>query len=230
MNLSVPVFVLEAGYNLAVIGRREQILMNRAKVQVGAALLSLSMITAAAVESANKPANRWGLDQTHCKAMFTVSHEGLAPVTGWFNKVRGSLDYDGKNLAKAKITAHIETASLNSGSDLRDFHLKSEHFFDVKQFPDISFESTEVKPLAPGKFKMTGNLEIRGIKKKVTLDCQGPTGPIVDDHKQTRIGVTAKTKLNKKDFGMVWNREVAKGVFLVADDAEINLEIECIKI
>lgn len=177
-----------------------------------------------------KVSARWGLDQAHCKAIFVVTHDGLAPVTGWFNKMRGKVEYDGKNLNKAKVSAHIETDSLNSGSNMRDFHLKSEHFFDVKKYPDMSFESTEIKQLSPGKFKMTGTLEMRGIKKKVVLDCQGPKGPIVDDHKQTRIGFTAKTKLNKKDFGMIWNREVTKGVFLTGDEADISLEIECIRI
>lgn len=179
----------------------------------------------------DKVPTRWGLDQSHCKAIFVVLHDGIAPVTGWFNKVRGSLTYDGKNITKAKVIAHIEADSLNSGSNMRDFHLKSEHFFDVKKFPDISFESSAVVPLSQGKFKMTGDLTIRGTKKKVSLDCQGPTGPIFDkEHKQYRIGVIARTKLSKKDFGMTWNREVAKGFFLVADNAEITLEIECVGI
>ncbi len=192
------------------------------------AIFSSFQLSAAAAEA---PGNRWGFDQTHCKAIFVATHDGLAPVTGWFNKVRGSLRYDGKNIEKASVEAHIETESLDSGSSIRDMHLKSEHFFDVKKYPDISFVSTKIKALSPGKFKMSGVLEIKGIKKEVELDCQGPTGPVFDrDHKQSIIGVLAKTRIKKKDFGMTWNREVAKGVFLVSEDADITLEIECIKI
>lgn len=172
----------------------------------------------------------WGLDPSHCKAIFVSTHDGLSPVTGWFDKVRGALEYDGKNLSKAHIIAHIETASIDSGSEMRDFHLRSENFFDVKNFPEMAFESKVITPTAPGKFKMTGILEIRGIKKTVVLDCQGPTGPIVDDHKQKLIGVVAKTRINKKDFGMTWNREVAKGVFMVSDQVDITLEIEAVQV
>lgn len=194
--------------------------------------ISLVIAIAFSCSIANAANNKWGLDPTHCKAIFVTMHNGaLAPVTGWFDKIRGTIDYDGKNLAKAKVMAHIETDSIDSGSNFRDMHLRSEHFFDVKKFPDISFESKSVKPVSPGKFKMTGDLTIRNIKKSVVLDCTGPTGPVFDkDHKQSLIGVTAKTKINRKDFGMTWNREVDKGVFMVSDQAEITLEIEAIKI
>ena len=175
---------------------------------------------------------KWGLDKTHCKAIFVSMHDGsLCPVTGWFDSIRGSVEYDGKDLSKAKVSAYIEANSLDSGNSVRDMHLKSEHFFAVQKYPDISFESKSITPVSPGKFKMTGDLTIRGIKKTVVLDCLGPTGPIMDnDHKQTRIGVTAKTKINKKDFGMTWNHEVARGVNMVSEQAEISLEIEAIQV
>lgn len=183
------------------------------------------------VSNAKQEENLWALDQSHCKAIFTATHDTLSPVTGWFDNVSGNIEYDGKNLSKAKVLAYINTDSLDSGSNLRDMHLRSEHFFDVKKFPIIEFHSAQITPSGPGKFKMTGELKIRGISKTVTLDCEGPRGPVFDDsHKKTYIGVTAKTKINKNDFGMTWNRDVMKGVKMVSDEAQITLEIEAVKV
>lgn len=173
---------------------------------------------------------RWAFEKTHCKAVFVINHDGLAPTTGWFNNVFGNIEFDPKDLKAAHVKAYIMTDSLNSGLPMRDLHLRSDDFFDVKKFPEMTFDSTEVKPVAPGKLKVIGNLKIKNITKQVTLDCQGPTGPIHDDHNLTRIGIVGKTTINRKDFGIVWNREVAKGVFMVADTADITLEIEAVKI
>lgn len=183
------------------------------------------------VSNAKQEENLWALDQSHCKAIFIATHNTLSPVTGWFDSVGGKIDYDGKDLTKAKVVAYITTESLDSGSSLRDMHLRSEHFFDVKKFPVIEFHSTKITPSGPGKFKMQGDLKIKGVSKAVNLDCEGPRGPIIEDsHKRTFIGVTAKTKINKNDFGMTWNRDVSKGIKMVSDEAQIILEIEAVKV
>ncbi|MBX9569914.1 MAG: YceI family protein [Candidatus Obscuribacterales bacterium] len=168
----------------------------------------------------------WALDQQHCKAIFSVKHYGLAPVTGWFNKVYGSARYDAKDLKKSYVKAFIETTSINSGSGPRDFHLRSEHFLDTKAYPMITFDSTELKPQSKGKFQLVGTLTIKDKKKKVVLDCEGPVGPITDEKKQKRLGFTAKTTINRKDFGITWNREASPGLFMVGDQIDILLEIE----
>src|SRR5262249_44352902 len=153
--------------------------------------------------SCQAKADNWGLEQGHCKAIFVCGHDGIAPVTGWFTQIMGGVEYDGKNLKTAHCTAYIESKSLNTGLSVRDFHLKSPDFFDVEKYPLIKFESTAIKPVSPGKFKMEGSMEIRGIKKPVVFDCSGPVGPIVEDEKkQKRIGVTAKTSVNRQDFGI----------------------------
>lgn len=174
--------------------------------------------------------SKWGIDQSHAKAVFVCGHEGIAPVTGWFDKILGGVDYDGKDLKKARVKAYIEANSINTGVQARDFHLKSENFFDVQKFPLIKFESNAIKPLSPGKFKMEGSLEIKGIKKPVTLDCSGPVGPVEEDEKRIkRLGFTAKTSINRKDFGIKWNREVSKGIFMIGDQVDLTLEIELLK-
>lgn len=170
------------------------------------------------------------MDSTHCKAIFTVNHDGLSPVTGFFSKMYGGIrDFDGKKVEGAKVTAYIEVESISTGLFPRDFHLKSENFFDIKKYQRMEFTSTAVKSLAPGKFKLIGNLKIKDISKKVEWDCEGPTGPIKDEHNMLRIGFTAKTKLNRKDFGINWNREVAPSVFMVGDPVDVRLELEFVQ-
>ncbi len=172
----------------------------------------------------------WGFDQAHSKAIFVVSHDGLVPVTGWFDKIMGGLDFDSKDLSKSKIIAYVEANSLNSGVFARDFHLKSADFFDVQKYPLMKFESSSIKTISPSKFKLEGNLEIHGVSKKVILDCDGPFGPIIDEHEKPRIAVQAKTVLNRQDFGIKWNRILAKGVSMVGDKVEVRLELEFVKV
>lgn len=203
--------------------------MKASKIVVASSLLSLLFQLSAEAIPQRKNKD-WMMDQAHCKAIFVCNHDGLAPVTGWFDRIMGGAKYDGKNLQNAQIFANIETNSLLSGCPPRDFHLKSADFFDVKNFPLMTFQSTAIKPGKPGKFKMEGDLEIKGIKKHVVLDCQGPVGPVMeDDRKIKRLGFTAKTSINRKDFGIKWNREVSKGVFMVDDKVDITLEMELMK-
>lgn len=179
---------------------------------------------------AQQPSQKWTHDAAHCKAIFRVGHDsGVGCVTGWFNKMLSSLEFDGKNLATAKVRTTIFTESLTTGSDIRDRHLKTDHFFDVEKYPSMKFRSSSITPVAPGKFKMTGELEIKGRKKTVTFDCVGPKGPVLGDNDQTRIGVIATTKLNRKDFDVAWNREVSPGIFMVGDDVDVTLEMEYLK-
>lgn len=194
-----------------------------------AAISFFIMQSFAALDPAYSATEAWALDQQHCKAIFAVKHYGLAPVTGWLNKVYGTVKYDPNDLKKATVKAFIESNSINSGSGPRDFHLRSEHFLDVKKYPLINFDSTEVKPLGKGKFQMIGTLSIKDVKKKVLLDCTGPTGPITDEKNQKRVGFTGKTTINRKDFGIVWNRDAGQGLFMVADQIDIVLEIELVQ-
>lgn len=173
---------------------------------------------------------KWTHDTAHCKAIFKVGHDNnIGMVTGWFNKIISILKYDGKDLSKAKVTATIFTESLNTGTEFRDQHLRSDHFFDVEKFPQMKFRSSSIAPSGAGKFRMTGELEIKGKKKTVTFDCVGPKGPVVGDNGVTRIGVVATTHLKRQDFDFKWNREVSPKVLMVGDDVDIILEMEYLK-
>lgn len=193
-------------------------------------LLQFFQASAFAIPPTQGKNKDWMMDQAHCKAIFACGHEGLAPVTGWFDRIMGGAKYDGKNLQNAQLVASIEVNSLKSGCPPRDYHLKSADFFDAKNNPLITFHSTAIKPIKPGKFKMEGDLEIKEIKKHVVLDCTGPLGPVIEDERKIkRLGFTAKTTINRKDFGIKWNREVSKGVFMVADNVDLTFEIELMK-
>lgn len=192
----------------------------------------LTTVLSTAVSPVMAVENRqlWVQDTPHCKAIFKVGHDNnITSVTGWFSRVTGTLTYDGKNLKDASVEARILVDSLSTGNEARDQHLLSENFFDQAKFPFIKFKSTSVSPVSAGKFKVTGDLEIKGKKKVVTLECIGPRGPVLGDNNRTRVGFNATTKINRKDFGVSWNREVSPGVFMVADDVDITLELEFIK-
>jgi polyisoprenoid-binding protein YceI len=172
---------------------------------------------------------KWTQDNQHSKAIFRVSHDNIGLVTGWFSRLFSSVRYDGKDLTKASVSATVFVDSLNTGTEFRDQHLKSDHFFDLAKFPDMTFKSTKIVPSGSGKFKMTGDLKIKGKTKSVTFDCVGPKGPVTGDNERVRIGVVASTRLKIKDFDFNWNREVSPGVFMVGDDVEITLEMEFLK-
>ncbi len=202
-------------------------MFNKEKLLIGLACVLISMIR---LLPADGEEIRWAHDIPHSKAIFRVGHDnGIAPVTGWFNRMVSFLKYDGKDLKSASVTAIILVDSLNTGDQARDQHLRSEHFFDAAKYPQIGFKSTSIKPITPGKFRMTGDLQIKGKTKSVTLDCIGPKGPLKGDQGIARLGITATTHVNRKDFDMSWNREVSPAVFMVGDDVEITLEMEYVK-
>lgn len=174
-------------------------------------------------------ASKWLPDLSHSKALFTVKHDGIAPVTGWFTEMNGMLEYDEKNLEKSKLDIYIEVKTLNTGDEGRDFHLKSENFFELSKYPTINFTAASIKKTGKNTFKMTGPLTIKDVTKTVDIDCIGPFGPLTDDKKQTRMGFIGTTKLNRHDYHVSWNREVSKGVMMVADQVEIRLEMEFVQ-
>lgn len=194
-------------------------------------LISILNLAPAAVAGPATQSPQWVQDTPHCKAIFRVGHDNsITTVTGWFSRVICMLKFDEKNLKDASVSAKIAVSSLTTGSDARDQHLLSDHFFDQEQHPFIKFKSTAIKVVGPGKFKMSGELEIKGKTKNVILDCTGPRGPLKGDNEKTRIGFNATTHLNRKDFDVSWNRVVSPGVMMVADDVEVMLEMEFIKV
>jgi len=171
----------------------------------------------------------WNIDPAHAVAEFKVKHMMISNVKGQFHKVTGSLTLDQSNLANSRVEAVIDAASLETRDAQRNGHLKSADFLDVEKFPTLSFKSTRVSVLGDGELAVEGDLSIRGVTRKATFAVEGPTPPTKDPWGNTRIGLSATTKINRKDFGLTWNATLETGGILVGEEVAITLDVEFLK-
>ncbi|MFJ6000971.1 YceI family protein [Arthrobacter sp. NPDC092385] len=163
----------------------------------------------------------WSFDPAHSEVGFSVRHAGISKVRGSFKDVDASLTV-GSSLEDSSITATIKTASFTSGDENRDGHVKGADFFDVEQFPEMTFVSTS--HTGSGEtYEIHGDLTIRGITKAVVLDAEF-NGVAVDPFGATRAGVSASTSISRKDFGLTWNAALEAGGVLVGDKVTITIE------
>ena len=168
----------------------------------------------------------WEFDADHTGVHFKVRHLMVSHVRGGFEKVSGKVTYDGSDVTKSTADIAIEVASINTGVAKRDEHLRSPDFLDAAKYPTITFKSKRVEKAGDGKLKMTGDLTIRGVTKEAVLDIEGPTPPVKDPWGNTRVGGTATTKINRKDFGLTWNAALETGGVVVGDDVDISIDME----
>ncbi|MGA3206093.1 MAG: YceI family protein [Bryobacteraceae bacterium] len=171
----------------------------------------------------------WRIDPQHSSAHFSVKHMMISTVRGQFGGVKGNILYDPKNPTSATVEATIDCSTVNTGEPKRDADLKTAQFFDVKNYPVMTFKSTSVEPAGAGKLKVTGSLTINAITRTVVLDLDGPTEPIIDTQHRQKIGVSAVTKISRKEFGILYNPIMETGGVTVSDEVSILLEIELIK-
>ncbi|HEU4394813.1 MAG TPA: YceI family protein [Planctomycetota bacterium] len=193
----------------------------RKAVVVSVLLLALGFTTA--VQAA--PVT-WNIDPVHSQVGFSVRHF-FTKVPGQFTKFSGTIVHDPQKPEASSVKAEIDAATINTQNERRDNHLRSQDFFYVEKHPTITFVSTKVTPAGEGKLKVDGNLTIRGITRPVTLDVaflgSGPTG-----NGESRAGFEATTKVNRKDFEIVWNRTLDQGGAMLGDDVEIRLTVEAV--
>ncbi|MGH9492827.1 MAG: YceI family protein [Terriglobales bacterium] len=168
---------------------------------------------------------QWEIDPVHSSAQFSVRHMMVSNVRGEFAKLSGTVVYDPKNLKVSSVEATIDATSINTHEPKRDEHLKSPDFFDVAKYPTLSFQSKKVEKAGAGKLRVTGDLTIHGVTKEVVLYVEGPS-PEVRMGANIRSGASASTTINRKDFGLVWNKALETGGVLVGDEVKITLEIE----
>ena len=171
----------------------------------------------------------WNIDPAHSVAEFKVKHMMISHVKGQFAKVSGALTLDESELANSRIEASIEAASIETRDAQRDTHLKSADFFDVEKFPTLSFKSTGIRQVRDGELAAEGDLTIRGVTRKVVFSVEGPTPPAKDPWGNTRVAVSATTKINRKDFGLTWNTALETGGILVGDEVTITLDVQFVK-
>jgi len=186
---------------------------------------------AAAQPGATAPApapNAWNIDSAHSQAGFAVKHMMVSNVRGSFGSTKGTILWDGKDISRVQAEAVIDATTITTNNAKRDTHLKSPDFFDVEKFPTITFKSKRAEAAGDGKFKLIGDLTMRGVTKEVTLDVEGPSQQLVSQGR-ARIGATATTKINRHDYGVSWSTKLDGGGLVVSDDVLITLELELVK-
>ena len=170
---------------------------------------------------------RWNVDPDHSTIGFRVTHMVVSKTTGRFMDYAGFIDMDAEPGTVKAIEATIKTGSVNTNHEKRDAHLRSADFFDVEHYPTITFKMKSCKKTAEG-YTAVGDVTLRGVTKEITLVGQY-NGATKDPLGNTRAGFSAEGKLNRKDFGMVWNKTLDSGGLVVGDEVQIRLDIECIK-
>ena len=163
------------------------------------------------------------IDTDHTAVSFKIRHI-LSYVQGHFKQFEGSFDYDPEKSKTWKANATIQTASIDTNVEPRDKHLRSADFFDVEKYPTVTFKSTGVTDVTPTSAKLNGLLTIHGVEKPVVLNLE-ILGVVKDPWGNTIASFTATTKVNRKDFGLNWNKVLETGQFLVGEEVEITLEV-----
>ena len=191
-------------------------------------IVSLSAIIALALPTFAS-ATTWTIDPDHSDVGFKVKHLMVSNVKGNFEKYTGVVEINDKDITKSKVQVNIDTNSINTNVQKRDEHLRSADFFNVAKYPAMTFVSKKVAKAGKDKLKVTGDLTLHGITKQVVLNVEGPTRESKDPWGNIRKGATATTKINRKDFGLVWNAALETGGVTVGEEITITLEIEMIK-
>jgi polyisoprenoid-binding protein YceI len=186
-------------------------------------------MTTTAVASPKTSTTTWNIDPAHSVAEFKVKHMMISNVKGRFSKLSGILSLDESGHHHSRVEVSAEAGSIHTGDDQRDAHLKSPDFFDVEKFPTLTFKSSGVRVVNDGELSVEGDLTIHGVTRKVTFTVEGPTPPSKDPWGNTRIAVSASTKINRKDFGLTWNAALETGGILVGEDVSITLETQFVK-
>ena len=171
----------------------------------------------------------WNLDPAHSRAEFKVKHMMISNVKGSFKGLSGTLVEDPADPTRSRVEASIDISTINTGDDQRDAHLKSADFFHHEQHPTMTFKSTRVEKKGEEEYVVTGDLTMRSVTKEVTFAVEGPSAPAKDPWGNTRIGLSATTKINRKDFGLNWNAALEAGGILVGDAVQITVDAQFIR-
>jgi polyisoprenoid-binding protein YceI len=188
-------------------------------------LLSSLLVPALLAQGA---AATYKIDEAHSAVTFKVAHMAISKVSGRFDKFSGTIEYTPGDTKNWKTEAVIDAASVNTGVEARDKHLRAPDFFDAEKFPTITFRTLKVTNYKNMKGKLHGELTLHGVTRPVVLEVEG-SGPVKDPWGNERMAAVAKTTINRKDFGLGWNQVLETGGLLVGEKVEITLEIEAVK-
>ena len=171
----------------------------------------------------------WKLDPAHSVAEFKVKHMMISNVKGQFSGISGELFFDEAELTNSHVEVSVAADSINTRDAQRDAHLKSADFFHVEKFPTLEFKSTRITRKGDGELALAGELTIHGVTRRVVFNVEGPAPAAKDPWGNTRLGLSATTRINRKDFGLTWNTALETGGILVGDDVTITLDVQFVK-
>jgi polyisoprenoid-binding protein YceI len=186
--------------------------------------LSLTAASLLLLAAASR-ADTYAVDKAHSEVTFSVRHMGVSKVGGRFNDVSGTIEGDPKKADAAKVDFVIKTTSIDTNQEGRDKHLRSADFFDVEKFPEITFKSSKIAAKGTGKYDVTGTLTMHGVSKEVTLPVT-MAGPIPDGRGGQKVGFETTTTLNRKDYGITWNKALDAGGVVVGEEVQVDISFE----
>lgn len=169
------------------------------------------------------------IDPDHSSFQFKIRHLTVSNVKGDFPRAKGVVILDDQNITNLKVDLTIDASSVHTGHAKRDEHLRGPDFFDVARFPQITFVSKSVTRTDANRLRVVGDLTIRGVTKEVAVDVEGPTPEVKDPWGGFRRGATGTTRINRKDFGILWNRILDTGGVVVGDEVDIYIEVELVR-
>jgi polyisoprenoid-binding protein YceI len=170
----------------------------------------------------------WTIDPAHSHVGFSIKHLMIATVRGRFTRVQGTVTVDEKDPTTAEIDVTIDTASVNTGEEKRDGHLRSSDFFDVERFPSMTFRSKRVEATSGNRFRVVGDLTVRDVTREVVLDTE-VLGRAKDPWGQEHAGFEATTRFSRSDYGLMWNATLETGGVLVGDEVKVTIEAELLR-
>ena len=172
---------------------------------------------------------KWVLDPAHTQIEFKVKHMMISTVTGSFSEYEGDVDTEDEDFMKAKVNFRVKVGSLTTGNADRDAHLKGPDFFDVAKYPDIVFNATRYESVdGDGSYELYGDLTVKEVTRNIRLDVEFGGG-VKDPWGNTKAGFTINGKINRKDFGLVWNVVTEAGGVLVGEEVKIACEVQFIE-
>ena len=189
----------------------------------------MSSATATANPTVTTAESTWNIDPAHSSAEFKVRHMMISNVKGKFSGLSGVLKLNESNYALSTVEVSIPTATVSTVDDQLDAHLKAADFFDVEKFPTLTFTSTSIGSTGGRDYEVTGDLRIRDVTQSVTLFVKDISGPSKDPWGNQRIGLSGTAKIDRRDFGLVWNTPLEFGGMLVGDEVAITLDVQFIK-
>ena len=171
----------------------------------------------------------WQIDPAHSSVGFMIRHLTVSNVKGNFNKAQGVVMIDDQDITSLRVEISIDASSVDTGHAQRDEHLRGPDFFDVAKYPTITFVSKKVSKTDMNRLRVEGELTIHGVTKAITVEVEGPTSEIKDPWGNFRRGATATSKINRRDFGITWNKVLDTGGLVVGDEVNIYVEVELVR-